>query len=113
PFTGKKLDAENGFEALKMVAKSARKYTGIDCIKNGVVDVQKLKQALESSGKGSLGLISDDNITELEELGDVAKIDTAYKEQDDSGDVQHRQLGEYIDTNNNKYKVDDVWFKSS
>ena len=110
PFTGEKFNAANGFEALKMIAESARRHTGIDCMDdNGNVDVQKLKTALESVGV-DLGLISDDNVTNLESLGDIATINTHYTEQNDSGDVQHRQSGNYTDTNGQTHKADDVWF---
>jgi hypothetical protein len=111
PFSGQALNAENGFEALQMVAASAEEKTGIECIdENGVVNLQNLSQALESEGIG-LGMISDNNTTNLESLGDVASIDTAnYVEQQDTGDVQHNQLGTYQDTSGDTYKVDDVWF---
>lgn len=112
PFTGQALNAKNGFEALNMVAKSAEQHTGIKCMdENGEVDLQKLKQALESSGKGSLGMISDNNTTQLESLGDAGKINsTNYMNQNQSGAVQHNQLGSYTDIYGNKQKVDDVWF---
>jgi len=111
PFTGEKLNAANGFEALRMVAESAERHTGINCIGNGQVDVQKLKFALEQAKVGSLGLISDDNISKLEGLGDIAKINVAdFTEQDEQGDVQHRQLGSFTDTDGKTSEVDDVWF---
>ena len=66
PFTGKKLNAANGFEALKMIAKEAEEYTGIKCINNNQVDMQKLQMALEDAKKVKLGLISEDNVTNLE-----------------------------------------------
>ncbi len=74
PFTGQKLNAKNGFDALEKVADSAEKHTGIKCKDdNGNVDLQKLKAALEQSGKGNLGMVSGaDN--KVEELGNV-KID--------------------------------------
>ena len=112
PFTGEKLNAANGFDALNQVAKSAEKHTGIDCINdNGEVDLQKLKQALEQSGKGSLGMISGDNTTQLEGLGDAAKISThGYINQQQTGDVQHNQLGQYTDANGQIHQIHDVWF---
>jgi hypothetical protein len=95
-----------------MIAESAEENTGTDCMdENGQVDVQKLKTALESIGVG-LGLISDDNNTTLESLGDVAAIDTNYVEQEDSGNVQHRQLGNYTSTDGQTHKADDIWFTS-
>ncbi|MGD8837330.1 MAG: hypothetical protein PVJ19_20485 [Desulfobacteraceae bacterium] len=114
PFSGEQLNAENGFEALQMVAVSAEEQTGVECIDdNGVVDLQSLSQALESEGIG-LGMISGDNNTSLESLGDVASIDTAnYVTQQDTGDVQHNQLGSYEDTSGDTHKVDDVWFSGN
>ncbi|MBO5947291.1 hypothetical protein J6Q66_00465 [bacterium] len=111
PFTGKKLNAENGFEALELVAKSAEKHTGINCIDiDGNVDLGKLQTALKTVGI-ELGFISDANNTMLEDLEKVAKINTRnYTEQDAQGDVQHRQLGTYTDTKGNQFKVNDVWF---
>lgn len=115
PFTGKELNAKNGFEALQKVAQSAEKHTGIKCTdENGEVDLQKLKQAMEQSGKGSLGMISDNNNTKLEGLGDASKINTSnYINQKESGDVQHNQLGGYKTTSGEQHRVDDVWFKMS
>jgi hypothetical protein len=111
PFSGEALNAENGFEALQMVAASAEEKTGMECIDdNGVVNLQNLKQALESEGIG-LGMISGNNTTHLESLGDAASIDTAnYIEQQDTGDVRHNQLGSYQDTSGDTHKVDDIWF---
>jgi hypothetical protein len=57
-------------------------------------------------------MISDNNTTNLESLGDVASIDTAnYVQQQDTGEVQHNQLGNYEDTSGDTHKVDDVWFQ--
>ncbi len=110
PFTGKKLNAANGFEALKMIAQEAEEFTGIKCIKNNQVDLQKLQMALEDAKKVKLGLISDDNITNLEALGDAAKISLDYTENDDNSEVAHRQLGNFFDTQGNSFKIDDIWF---
>ncbi len=110
PFTGKKLNAANGFEALKMIAKEAEEYTGIKCINNNQVDMQKLQMALEDAKKVKLGLISDDNVTNLESLNDVSKISLDYQENEDDSSVAHRQLGNFFDAAGNSLKVDDVWF---
>lgn len=111
PFTGEKLNAKNGFEALKMIAEQAQEHTGINCISNGEVNLSQLQSALKSVGI-NLGFISDGNITELEDLGHVASINVQdYTEQDESGEVQHRQLGSYTDTEGQQYKTNDVWFK--
>lgn len=110
PFTGKTLSAANGFEALKLIAEEAKTYTGVDCMKNGNVDLKALKTALATVGV-NLGFISDSNTTELEDLAHVASINVSnYSEQATTGDIQHRQLGSYTDTDGNAQKVDDVWF---
>ena len=112
PFSKQKLNAANGFEALKLIAEEAKEYTGIDCMKNGSVDLQALNQALATVGI-KLGFISGYNTSEVEDLGDVAAINVEnYKETEATGDVQHRQLGSYTDSEGNTYKADDVWFKA-
>ncbi len=115
PFTNQAINARNGFEALKKVALSAQQATGQKVIdSNGKVDVQKLNQALQATGNGQLGMISGNNVTNPESLGDVASINTqGYKEQAATGNVQHRQLGSYTDTQGAQHKVDDVWFKNA
>ncbi|MFA6990089.1 MAG: hypothetical protein WC197_08485 [Candidatus Gastranaerophilaceae bacterium] len=111
PFTGQALNAANGFDALKMVAEDAEKISGLDVYKDGQVNLNLLKAALEANANTSLGLISDNNVTSLEGLGDAASINVEdYTEQAASGDVQHKQLGSYTDTTGNTYKTDDVWF---
>ena len=111
PFTGKKLNAANGFEALKQIAIEAKQYTGIDCMNGSKVDVKKLAEALASKGI-KLGFISDNNTTNVEDLTGVKEIEVEnYKEAAASGDVQHRQLSKFTDENGFEYKVDDVWFK--
>ena len=111
PFTGKKLNAANGFEALEQIAKEAKQYTGIDCMNGSQVDIQKLAKALETVGV-KLGFISDNNTTELEDASAIKYIDVDnYTENNETGDVQHRQQGSFTDENGNVRKVDDVWFK--
>lgn len=111
PFTGEKLNAANGFEALKLIAEQAEQYTGISCLNNGNVNLAELQKALQTVGI-NLGFISDGNITELEDLAHVASINVEnYDEQEETGEVQHRQIGSYTDTNGNTYETDDVWFK--
>lgn len=113
PFTGQKVNAANGFDALAKVAKSAEQHTGIKCVdENGEVDLQKLKQAMEQSGKGSLGMISGNNTTKLEGLGDASKINTNnYSNHNESGLVQHNQQGSYTDANGQKHSIHDIWFQ--
>ena len=110
PFTGKKINAKNGFEALKAVAESAYIATGIRCLNNGEVDLQALKSALSRIGI-NLGFISGDNTSNLEDLAHVASINVEnYIQQNQSGDVQHNQLGSYKSVDGKTYKTDDVWF---
>ncbi len=112
PFSGKALNAANGFEALKLIAQEAETYAGINCINaNGDVDLKKLQEALKTVNI-NLGFISDKNNTKLEDLAHVASINVAnYTEQQDTGEVQHNQLGSYTDTDGQTHKTDDVWFK--
>ena len=110
PFTGQKINAANGFEALKVVAQSAYNATGINCIDKGNVDLQALKVALSLIGV-NLGFISDNNVTNLEDLAHVKAINVEnYQTQQESGAVQHNQLGSYTSTDGTQHKVDDVWF---
>jgi hypothetical protein len=112
PFTGEAINAANGFEALKVVAQSAQDKTGITCYKDGFVDLQALKNALNSIGY-NLGFISENNVTELEDLAHVAALNVDnYDEVDAEGDVQHRQQGSYVDNEGNTYAANDVWFKN-
>jgi hypothetical protein len=62
PFTGEKLNAANGFEALKMVAEAAKAATGIDCIdKNGLVDLKALNEPFKL--KNQTWIVSEENNT--------------------------------------------------
>lgn len=119
PFTGERLNEKNGFEALKTIAINAETKTGIEIInESGAVDVQKLQQALTSQGI-NLGLISGDNVTALEKLGNVSKLSTNYE--DKSGDAEYmnthiesgavsQQLGTYETSEGQTLKLHDVWF---
>lgn len=112
PFTKQKINAANGFEALKVIAQDAEKYAGVKCYNNGKVDLQALKQALATVGV-NLGFVSDNNITELEELSGITALDVDnYTEHDETGAVQHRQQGVYYDENGQIQKADDVWFET-
>ena len=113
PFTGKKLNAANGFEALKMIAQEAQAKTGLKIITNGNVNIALLQQALATVGV-NLGLISNGNVTTLESAADIQSINVSNYLQNDqaSGEVQHRQLGTYTDASGNKYSVNDVWYKN-
>jgi len=108
PFTGKKLNAANGFEALKMIAEEAEEK-GYKCINNGEVDMAALAKALETVGV-KLGFISDENNTTLEELSGVATISTLYKDTLYE-DGEQRQFGSFTTTDGKIRRVDDVWFQ--
>lgn len=111
PFTGEKINATNGFEALKTIAQQAEEKTGIKCYSGGLVDLQALKSALATVGV-NLGFISDDNVTELEDLAHVVALNVDnYNQVDEEGDVQHRQQGSYVANDGQTYGANDVWFK--
>ncbi|MDD3594624.1 MAG: hypothetical protein PHX18_08360 [Candidatus Gastranaerophilales bacterium] len=112
PYTGEKLNAANGFEALRMIALEAEVRSGLKILVNGEVDLQLLKRALELTTNASLGLISGDNNSFLEALGDIKSINVQDYETVEStgGMIEHLQQGSYKDINDNVYKVDDVWF---
>lgn len=111
PFTGEKINATNGFEALKTIAQQAEEKTGIKCYSGGLVDLQALKSALATVGV-NLGFISDDNVTELEDLAHVVALNVDnYNKVDAEGDVQHRQQGSYVANDGQTYGANDVWFK--
>lgn len=117
PFTGQKIGAKNGFDALAKVAQSAEKHTGIKCMdENGNVDLQKLNQALEQSGKGKIGFISGatDNANDVKGLNttNVKSINVSdYVNRQESGAVQHNQIGSYQTADGQTKRVDDVWFQ--
>lgn len=119
PFTGQKINAANGFEALREIAKSAEAKTGTTIIENGKVDLIKLKEALKTVGS-DLGLIGGDNVTTLESLGNVTKINLTYEDKNDdyeymtsnlNKDSISLQIGSFETTDGTSHKVDDVWFK--
>lgn len=114
PFTGKPLKAANGFIALKLTAISAEKHTGVKCMEGSYANVKKLNAALRKAKKGKLGLISGHNITKLEPLGKVAKINTDYMQvasfSEDEIDVKHRQISNWLDIKNISHVIHDVWF---
>ena len=111
PFTGKAVNAKNGFEALKIIAQQAKQYTGIDCMNGNSVDMAKLQQALNKYGV-TLGFVNGSNNNEIEKLNGVASINVGnYKTVNESGDAQHRQQGSFVRTDGTQGKIDDVWFK--
>ena len=110
-FTGEKMNAENGFEALKILAESAEANSGNDVIDDkGIVNLELLKDALAGIGV-NLGLIGDNNVTELEGLGDVASIGTSFKELPETdGTALHLQEGSLFTKDGEERLVHDVWF---
>jgi len=110
PFSHQKLNAANGFEALAMIAKEAEQYTGINCINaDGDVDLASLKRALNTVGV-NIGFISENNVTNLEDLAHVASINVSkYANIAEGANVQ---TGYYTDSTGNRYKANDVWFKA-
>ncbi|HSA06686.1 MAG TPA: hypothetical protein P5556_05870, partial [Candidatus Gastranaerophilales bacterium] len=79
PFTGEKLNAENGFEALKLIAEAAEQKTGLDIIQGNHVLIEELQKALAQNNI-ALGLISDNNVSNLEGLNDIFKVDLNYED---------------------------------
>lgn len=109
PFSGQKLNAANGFEALAMIAREAEQYTGIKCLdSNGNVNLAELKKALNRVGV-NIGFISESNVTELEDLAHVASINVSSYTNIDGVNLQ---TGYYTDNTGTQYKANDVWFKS-
>ena len=112
PFTGKALNAKNGFEALKQIAQSATEKTGINCFDGKNVDLNKLKQALSAIGV-NLGFVSGNNNTQLEALSKINKINVFdYLNKKETGKVQHNQQGSGTSSDGSVMKVDDVWFEA-
>lgn len=111
PFTGKPLGAQNGFEALKLLALEAEIYTGVKCLDGDDVILGTLQKALQSKGF-NLGFISENNITQLESLGHVASINVnAYRQvNDQTSGIQYMQRGTYKDTSGKTYQAGDFWF---
>lgn len=107
PFTKQKVNARNGFESLKEIAASAKESTGIDVETNGVVNLSKLQEALAKADT-KLGLIGDNNVTELEELGEVEAIDSNYIETPTEG--MNLQTSSFITKSGEKFETRDVWF---
>ncbi len=108
PFTKKAINASNGFEALKAIAIEAEQYTGITCINGNSIDIKKLSEALARYGV-KLGLIGDNNTSKLEALGDIATINTGYKNVSDYGEqVQHSQIGYYTSADGSRYMAHDI-----
>ncbi|OGI00016.1 MAG: hypothetical protein A2039_02285 [Candidatus Melainabacteria bacterium GWA2_34_9] len=107
PFTKQKVNARNGFEALKEIAASAKEATGIEVSTNGVVNLSKLQEALAKADT-QLGLIGDNNVTELEGLGEVEAIDSNYTETPTEG--MNLQTSSFITKSGEKFETRDVWF---
>lgn len=112
PFTGEAINAKNGFEALKQIAISAQKISGINCFDGQNVNLINLRKVLLEYKDINLGFVSDKNNSHLENLSKISSINvTNYLETPDSGWVQHNQQGFGSTQDGDTVKVDDVWFK--
>jgi hypothetical protein len=112
PFTKQALNAENGFEALAMIAKEAEDR-GYECMDDeGNVDLQALNNALRTVAGVSLGFISDDNTSTVEDLAHVASINVGvYSGRNvETGEIQ---VGTYTDNTGKKYSAFEVWGHTS
>lgn len=112
PFTGEKLNAQNGFDALQQIAKLTQTLTGQDNIfNNNTVDIVALQAALALQNIG-LGLIGDNNTTDLEDLANIATINTNYTQlPEQDGDALALQGSTFTTTDDKEQKVEDIWFK--
>ncbi|MBM3274498.1 MAG: hypothetical protein FJZ00_05065 [Candidatus Sericytochromatia bacterium] len=102
---GKKFD--NGFEALKAVAK---KHLGEQAIADGKLDAAELKALGEKAG---LTMMVDGQKKSLAEVG-VSEIKLGYAEAGRNADAngnEHRQVGAGATVNGQNAAVNDVWFK--
>ncbi|KAI3637819.1 hypothetical protein MIR68_004468 [Amoeboaphelidium protococcarum] len=119
PFTKKPYYAANGFDALYMLALEMQsipqcKFQLVKKDHNSVlVSLTSVKRCLNLHNV-QLGFISDTNISDLEELGDVDQVDvTDYVNTPDDvrNGVLHGQKGFFYSQDGTKLKVDDVWFR--
>jgi hypothetical protein len=102
---GKKFD--NGFEALKAVAK---KHLGDAAIADGKLDAAELKTLGEKAG---LTMLVDGQQKSLADAG-VSEIKLGYTEAGRNADAngnEHRQVGAGATVRGNNAAVNDVWFK--
>ena len=78
---------------------------------DGFVELDALKYVLNQAD-WDLGFISDNNITELEDLGHVNAINKNYYKQEDAGTaLEQREVGFYRSVDNTLHKVADIWVK--
>ncbi len=118
PFNNEeKFGSANGFEALYDLAMSAMLYADDNDIniqiitEDGFVELPALKYVLNHAG-WDLGFISDDNISNLDDLGHVVAISTDYYSQNDAGTpLEQREAGFYKSIDGTLQKVADVWVK--
>lgn len=118
PFTGARLKAQNGFIALKQVAFSAiKRFDDFNILKMSsknelLVNVQQLRLALKRI-HCDLGFVSDQNIHNLEPLGNIewVHISNYLTDQDDKPDeLIFAQKSWYLDFNGEHWGADCVWF---
>lgn len=118
PFQEKPVNASNGFIALHRIAISAsQRFPDLKLLsstKDGdtLVNLPQLQIALQRI-QCDLGFISDDNILDLEPLGDVVWIKvTNYliSPNDGHNGIVFAQKSWFMDSFNQRWGVDDVWF---
>ncbi|KAI3650614.1 hypothetical protein MP228_004095 [Amoeboaphelidium protococcarum] len=119
PFTKKPYHAANGFDALYMLALEMQSIPQcqFELVKKDhnsvLVSLTSVKRCLNLHNV-QLGFISDTNISDLEELGDVNQVDvTDYINTPDDvrNGVLHSQKGSFYSHDGTQWKVDDVWFR--
>ncbi|KAI3637414.1 hypothetical protein MIR68_004063 [Amoeboaphelidium protococcarum] len=119
PFTKKPYHAANGFDALYMLALEMQsisecKFQLVKKDHNSVLVSLIFMRKCLNLHNVQLGFISDTNISNLEELGDVDQVDvTDYVNtpQDVRDGVLHGQKGSFYAQDGTQWKVDDVWFR--
>ncbi|KAI3637812.1 hypothetical protein MIR68_004461 [Amoeboaphelidium protococcarum] len=119
PFTKKPYHAANGFDALYMLALEMQsipkcKFQLVKKDHNSVLVSLIFMRKCLNLHNVQLGFISDTNISNLEELGDVDQVDvTDYVNtpQDVRDGVLHGQKGSFYSQDGTQWKVDDVWFR--
>ncbi|KAI3637404.1 hypothetical protein MIR68_004053 [Amoeboaphelidium protococcarum] len=119
PFTKKPYHAANGFDALYMLALEMQsisecKFQLVKKDHNSVLVSLIFMRKCLNLHTVQLGFISDTNISNLEELGDVDQVDvTDYinTPHDVRSGVLHGQKGSFYSQDGTQWKVDDVWFR--
>jgi len=106
---GKADGFDNGFEALRGLAKE---FLGAEAVKDNKLDASEIQ---ELERKADLSMLVGNTKKSLFDLG-ITEISLGYEEVDvneskDENGNEHRQVGEGFVMNGQKAKVNDVWFK--